>query len=408
MSIRTQQPGIRSVAGDTNMTLQGENIICFAKDWDEVPTSNNHVMMELAKSNRVLWLNSVATRTPSLASGRDLRKIVSKLRGFLQGARQVRPNLWVYTALLLPFPNSRWAAAINRQIMRLTLGILRRRLKMRDFQLWTFLPTTAHYAQALGGSVLVYYCVDEWAQFTGLDSAAITAAERQLCQRADIVFATSQSLADKLSRLNPRTHLARHGVDHALFARALDDSIAVPRDIAAIKPPVLGFYGTIQDWVDLDLIEFLARRRPDWSIVLIGQVRIDVARLRPYANVHFLGVKAHADLPGYCKAFAVGLLPQKVNALTVNMNPMKLREYLSAGLPVVATALPEVARYGEHCRLARTYEEFETHVRDAIASDSPAARAARSRAMKGETWEHRVAQVSAAIMNIRQETCSQQ
>ena len=121
------------------MTLVNQNIICFAKDWSETPTSNNHVMAELAKTNKVLWLNSIATRAPSLTSGRDIKKIFNKLKSFLNGTKQVKDNLWVYTPIVLPLPHNRFAAALNRQLLKLMLGRIRRQLKMDAFQLWVFL-----------------------------------------------------------------------------------------------------------------------------------------------------------------------------------------------------------------------------------------------------------------------------
>src|SRR5438034_4524868 len=99
------------------VTVTGENIICFAKDWSEDPTSNNHVMRELARGNRVLWLNSISTRTPSLANGRDLKKLALKVAGFLQGAKQVSEKLWVYTPIVLPLPHNPLATALNRAIL---------------------------------------------------------------------------------------------------------------------------------------------------------------------------------------------------------------------------------------------------------------------------------------------------
>src|SRR5690349_20477576 len=110
------------------MTLQGANIICFAKDWDETPTSNNHVMLELAKRNRVLWLNSIATRTPRLTSTRDLKKLLVKLAALLKGARQIRDNLLVYTPVVLPLPHSELANRLNRFVLLFYLRRLRRRL----------------------------------------------------------------------------------------------------------------------------------------------------------------------------------------------------------------------------------------------------------------------------------------
>lgn len=395
-----------TAAAVDGQAMIGQNIICFAKDWNEDPTSNNHVMCELAKNNRVLWLNSISTRTPSLTNGRDLRKIVSKLLSFFQGARQVDRQLWVYTPLVLPFPHSRLATLLNRWILQISIRMLRHRMGMHDFQLWTFLPNVADYLGRLGESLAVYYCVDEWSKFSYIAERQTVAAEQQLCRKADIVFATSHALVERRRQYNPETHLATHGVDYELFSQALDRDTPVPADLAALPQPVLGFYGTIQDWVDLELIGYLAARHPEWSIVLIGRVAVDVSALRQYPNVHFLGRRPHHQLPAYCKGLAVGLLPQKVNDLTLHMNPIKLREYLCAGLPVVATALPEVNHYRDHCYIAQNYQEFESAIADALRNDSPQRRLQRNQAMRAETWELKVRQVSAQVMRVKAAQCA--
>lgn len=377
-----------------------ENIICFAKDWNEDPTSNHHVMIELARNHRVLWLNSVATRTPNLASGRDLKKIVRKVGAFARGPERIHDNLWVYTPLVLPLPHSAAARALNKQILRATVRALRLRLGMHDFQLWTFLPNVADYAGTLGESLLVYYCVDEWSMFSYIDTARTLEAERRLCARADVVFGTCQALVDSKRLLNPETHLAAHGVDHALFATALDPATTVPADLAALPRPVIGFYGTIQDWVDLRLVAHLAARHPEWSIALVGGVHVDLAPIERLPNVHLLGRKPHADLPRYCKGFDVGLIPYVIDERMKYVNPIKLREYLSAGLPVVSTAVPEVMRYAAQCTVAADHDAFERGVADALAGDTPARRRARSEAMRGETWAARVAAVGEQVAQV--------
>lgn len=379
-----------------------DDIICFAKDYGEDPTSNHHVMWELARAgHRVLWLNSVGTRTPNLGSGRDLRKIVTKLGDFARGPRKVRDNLWVFSPLVLPLPHSAAARRLNREILRATIYGLRARLGMRQFQLWTFLPNVAGYIGTLGESMVVYYCVDEWSMFSYIDDKMVE-AERELCQRADVVFGVNQALADAKALLNPASHLATHGVDHAQFAAALDPATRVPDDLARLPRPVLGFYGTLQDWVDLELIAYLAQRHPEWSLALIGTPHVELSSITRFPNVHLLGRKPHAELPAYCKGFDVGLIPYVVEERMKYVNPIKLREYLSAGLPVVSTDVPEVARYSDHCAVARDYPAFEAAVVRALADDSPARRRARSDAMKTETWEHKVAAVRATVEEVKQ------
>jgi glycosyltransferase involved in cell wall biosynthesis len=394
--------------------MQNQNIVCFAKDWSEDPTSNNHVMRILAQNNRVLWLNSIATRQPDFTSKGDMGKIVKKLKSFAKGPERVNEGLDVYTPLVLPFPHSSLAKRVNERIMRTSISALRRKRGMDDFQLWTFLPTAAPYAGKLGESLLVYYCIDEWAHFNALDRAKIIAMERDLCERADVVFATSTPLLEGKRPYNPETHLALHGVDQEHFAKALDPSTPIAEEIAKLPKPILGFIGLIEDWVDLDIIAQLAEHRQDWSIVLIGKSKVDTSRLAKYRNVHLLGRKPYASLPTFCKGFDVSLIPFEVNELTRNVNPIKLREYFSAGLPCVSTDMPAVADYAEHasellkdaCFLVRSKEKFTEAVELALKTDSPAARRRRSDAMKAETWEKKVEQVGDIVMRVRERKLS--
>ena len=327
------------------------DIVCFAKDWDDDPTSNTHVMRLLARRHRVLWLNSIGMRTPRLASGRDLGRLARKLRSALGGARQAAPGLWVASPIVLPLPHSRIASALNRVLLRVTVAALRRRLGMRRFQLWTFLPNAVDYVGRLGESLVVYYCVDDWLHAAGFDGPRLRAMEQTLCQRADLVFATAHGLVATLRAWNPETHLAPHGVDHAHFARALDPATAMAPEVARLPRPVLGVIGLIDERVDLELVAALARARPAWSIAIVGRTAVETGALARQPNVHFLGRQPYARLPEFCRGFAAGLIPFRVNDYTRHVNPIKLREYLSAGLPVVATALPEVARYAEWCRV---------------------------------------------------------
>ena len=381
--------------------MKGQHIICFAKEWTEDPTSNNHVMLLLARENKVLWLNSIAMRRPTFTSGRDLGKIWHKLKSFFRGAEHPVANLWVVTPIVLPFPHSKLAIAVNRRILRATIGHYERKLGLRDFQLWTFLPNAVEYVGKLGESLVVYYCIDEWSSFTYLDGQKMSAMERQLMQRADVCFMTAHSLLESKKGINPNTFLASHGVDYAHFAKALAPATAIPAEITSLPHPIIGFFGLIHEWIDLDLLAKMARMHADWSIVLIGESVVDTSVLKPLPNIYLLGRRPYETLPSYCRAFDVGIIPFEVNELTRNINPIKLREYLSAGLPVVSTDLPEAKFYGDHVYVARGHAEFVSKVEQAICEDSAEARRRRSDLMKGETWEARVSAVCDAVVSVR-------
>lgn len=381
--------------------LEGQNIICFAKDWSEDPTSNNHVMKMLARRNKVLWLNSIGMRAPNLASGRDLAKIFRKLRSFAQGPVEVEPGLWVYTPIVLPLPHSPTVEAINRQILRRTLGYLRWKLGIDQYQLWTFVPNALPYLGMPGESLVVYYCIDEWSHFTYLDGAKMAEAENRLCQKADVVFATANTLWERRRPLNPETHLALHGVDHRHFAAALDPATPEAEELAGLPHPVIGFFGLIHEWFDVALVAALAERKPDWTIALVGKTAVDVGALQRFPNVRLLGRRPYETLPRYCRSFSVGIIPFVVNELTRNVNPIKLREYLSAGLPVVSTPLPEVQSYGHLCEIAGGVDAFVAACERAVQTDTPELRRQRSQAMAGETWEAKVDEVGRVVGEAR-------
>jgi glycosyltransferase involved in cell wall biosynthesis len=375
-------------------------IIAFAKDWHEDPTSNHHVLRELAKTRRVLWLNSIATRKPKLSSTRDMSKIARKVREFARGPVNVENDLWVTSPLAVPLPGSPVARKVNRSVLRGQILALRYRMGLDKFQLWTFLPNTADYVGTLGEDCAIYYCVDEWSLFSYLDRAQTVAAERALLSKVDAVFAINSPLADAKREFNARTFVSPHGVDHALFSKALDPTTVVPPDLAGLPRPRIGFYGTLRDWVDFELIAHVARKRPDWTIVLIGQQFADLSAIQGLTNVHLLGQKLHYELPAYCKGFDVGMIPYRIDERMTFVNPLKLREYVSAGLPVVSTPVPEVTRLTHLAHVATTRDEFVSAIERALSESSPAQRLQRSIAMAEETWAARVARVAKTVDEI--------
>jgi len=265
--------------------------------------------------------------------------------------------------------------------------------------LWTFLPNVNWLLGRLNERMVIYHCVDEYSEFSGVPKDVIIRMEQDLIRRADIVFTSAEKLCVERQAVNPRTYFIPHGVDVAHFSRALDPATEVPEEIRRLPRPVVGFFGLLADWVDLDMIGVLARARPHWSFALVGKVQTDLAAVANLPNVHLLGQQPYSALPAYCRGFDVGVIPFRMNELTLRVNPLKLREYLAAGLPVVSTPLPEVVRYNGVVHIAVNKDGFLSEIESAWGERTSETDRGRVDAMRSESWEARVANMSDIIQS---------
>ena len=381
------QPVLESRTDPGRRSCVGRDILCFSHDWSGDPLSKTHLMRLLARDNRVLWVNSIGYRAPT-ASKADVSRAFRKLAA--APIREVEPNIFVLNPLAIPAYGRPMIRALNQHLLQLQVRRAMRRLGFRRPINWVFNPAAAVIAGALREEMVIYHCVDEYTAFSGVAADSLAALERGLLERADLVIVSADLLYQSKIPYNPRTVLVRHGVDHEHFRRALDAETVVPPSVAALPKPVIGFYGLIADWVDVDLMAEVARRHPEGSLVVLGKATTDVSALEGRPNVHLLGRVPYADLPAYCKGFDVALNPFRINELTLNANPLKVREYLAAGLPVVATAIPEVEVLGQ-CRIAADDDAFVREVDRALADPGPSE--ARSEAIRTESWAARLDEI---------------
>jgi glycosyltransferase involved in cell wall biosynthesis len=383
---------IQALSG-ADQILRGRDIVCFSNDWDGDPLSKTHLMRLLSRDNRVLWVGSLGNRAPR-ASAYDARRLARKAWVALRGVREVEPNIHVLSPLAIPLLGSSLARAFNREALKLQIRRAMRALHFQRPIVWAFLPAAEWVARALKPDLLIYHCVDEFSAFSDAPSRAVAECEARLVKEADLVITSAERLFDSKRALNPRTVLVRHGVDHAHFARALDPSTAIPEEVSALPRPIFGFFGLIADWVDQELIEKVANANASGSVVMLGKVRTDVSRLKKVRNVHILGPRPYRELPSFCKAFDVALMPFRINELTLNANPLKVREYLAAGLPVVSTAIPEVEQLGL-CFVGKDHQGFLAQLPRAL--ESPMSRRERSERMKGESWAARLEEIRSHV-----------
>ncbi len=390
----------------SSIVHQAPAIVAFSKDWDDVPTATTHVLRRMGRENPVLWINSVGCRKPSLTSGYDLGRYWRKGKAALNQRFILKENqLRVLSPCVIPRATAPWLRQFNRFSLGSAVRRQLRSLKSETVELWAFLPTVADYLGCFGEQKVVYYCVDDWSSMPGLDSAWAEDREAQLLAGASIVFATSKKLVEKcLARTRAPVHYMPHGVDHATFAAALDPQLPIPHDLAELPRPLIGFYGTIGPHIDFPLLAELARRRPAWTFCMIGPQRCDVSALSGLPNILLPGRREHHGLPAYCKGFDVAIIPYDVNhPLIEAVNPIKAREILAAGVPVVSSDFPEMREPLTGVRLARTPDEWIAALEEQLAEQD---RPAISAAIRGSDWSEKLREIRRFVDASDQGGCS--
>ena len=359
-------------------------VVLATADWDHrLWTNKQHTALSLQRAgHRVLYIESLGLRPPR-ADRQDWQRIVKRLRRMVRPPRQVEPGLWVWSPMVIPGGTRGVLLRINRLVFSAALGWILRSLRFRSPLLWTYNPLTGlylnlkHRAGSSMFSAAIYHCVDRIHAQPGMPAKLISDTEIQLCRTVNVVFTTSPDLQASLMRLNACTYHYGNVADQAHFAAALYAPPA-PGLLAGIPKPRLMFVGAIDAYkIDIHLLTTLARRRPDWSLVLVGPVGeadpdTSIALLQALPNVHIMGLQAYDDLPAWLAHADVALLPLQDNAYTQHMFPMKFFEYLAAGCPVVATQIPALRPYASGALLCPPDPQaFEASIAMALSGAGP-------------------------------------
>lgn len=378
-------------------------LVVLGEDWGQHPSSTQHLIKRLLPDYQVLWVNSIGLRRPRL-NVRDLGRLGRKLGAVLRrpakgeaqaAAIQSEPTPQVMPPLALPLPGSPLAGRINGHWLA---AQIRRQLPELDKPLlWISLPSAVDLVGKLGERAVIYYCGDDFSALAGVDHAAIARCEARLVEKADLILAASPALA---SRFPPhKTRLLSHGVDLGLFMPPQPR----PADLPSGRP-IAGFYGSLSNWIDVPLLAETARALPHWDLVLIGPRQTDLSPLAGLPNVHLLGPRPHNTLAAYAQHWQVSLLPFVDNAQIRACNPLKLREYLATGRPVVSTDFPALDGYRALVHLPRPGDSLAQAIQRA-ALDAPAqdwfqryewealtrseGRQSRQQAVAQQSWDHR-------------------
>jgi glycosyltransferase involved in cell wall biosynthesis len=403
--------------------ITGQNIIYISSiEWDFLWQGHQEIANRLARAgNRILYIENMGVRSPGI---KDAARVLLRLKRWGKalrtgGVRQVAPNIFVCSPLIMPPFSSALNRLLNRRFFLPLIGRTARRLGMKEAMLWTYLPTDTaldliNLLRAEQSNV-VYYCIADFSHLTPHKEKLIE-SEQRIVETSDVVFAQGPELAEYCSRWNDSVHIFPFGVNLDVFPletsedggsatrKAMTDS-APASVLEGLPRPIIGYIGGLHRHVDFQMLAEMARLRPAWSWVFVGAIQTDVRELSTLPNVHLLGQYRHHQLASFVRGFDVCIVPYVDSAYTATVVPTKINEYLAVGKPVVSTSIPAVAEFNRRHKILLTApaarpREFLQAIEEALRLPNDDATRARRRevAVLG-SWDTRLEAMSQLIEN---------
>ncbi|HAH20862.1 MAG: hypothetical protein A2Y00_03210 [Omnitrophica WOR_2 bacterium GWF2_43_52] len=385
--------------------LEGLDIVCLSTSaWDYPFGSKQNIMNRLSKENRILYIESQLSilhvfKYPLL--------FFSRAKDFLKGLWHpyaANKNIIVFSPppIFLPFDTySLHINAFNQKILLLLLKCVFKRIGFRPVILWAFHPRSAQLCGRLNERLSIYHGIDEYSVEKTSKSRknVLEILESEILAKVDIVFLCSKELCKLKSKLRPDAIFLPPGGDFARFAHNAH-KYAIPADIKEIRPPRIGFAGSLDRRIDAGLISAVAQRNPHWSIILIGNNRLSTEEnklLSKSSNIYFLGFKNRNDIPAYIHALDICILPYFIDEFTKFIFPLKLFECLASGKPIVSTALADLEAYSNYIHVCRTYNAFIQAIQASLTNVQDG-QAERTMLAEENSWDIRVKEAAGIII----------
>lgn len=345
--------------------LRGHQWVVFGPDWGRHPSVSQHLFSQFLGSSPVLWVETVGLRAPSLTR-RDIFRSIQKITDFLTRRRAhacTAPGLTILSPPTLPFTRWRWVRRLNLWHVRRQVRATLKKLGFNQPKLVVTVPSQCDFIGQLGEVLSLYYCIDDYALWKGMNPNHVRQMESELVRKIDAIVVPSDFLSQRMQPVGKPVLVLTHGVDLLHFK-------TIPHR-PAHWPFEMVYFGMIDDRLDQHLLASLALALPDARLRLIGPVTVPVNRLNAIPNIHFEGHIPYAKLPEAISSASLFLLPFGFDALSQSCSPIKIKEYLACGRPVVATAIPEVTQFKDFVMAVSSPEDFVKAVLSVHSHHSP-------------------------------------
>lgn len=376
------------------MNKKDKSIVHFSGDdfWYANPRSRFHVMNAYHKIGyKILWINPIGIRFPSIKKKNFGRKIVRKVKSLSKLLRKYKDNFYIYTPFLIPKFKEGYIFSLNKFLLKLQLRILTAILKIRNPLIFFTTPAFGYALDFINREKSIYYLTDQYVLYRELTDGNknyLEKLDKKLFTSCDIILCSSSKIySDMKSKREKSVYYFPHKVDYKFF-QITKNHADMPEDLKNINRPVIGYYGTLTDSNDWDILEYCINNRPNYNFVFIGQKDIKLPKIEAKDNVHFLGKKEYSEIPLYGNLFDVCIMFWIRREWIKNCSPLKLKEYLAIGKPIVSTYIEELELfYKDVIYISKNKEEFLQNLDKAVKGDNMARVLKGMETVNKDSWD---------------------
>ena len=361
------------------------DIIVFGEDFSSHPHSLEHLMRPLFDDNRVIWVETIGLRSPKI-NLYDLKKVFRKILVWCRLNRSLLhkklppETVSVVTPFMVPYNQFSFIRKLNTYLVTKCVRQKIKGLNFKPLLTITSVINSCDYIGLFNEKKIIFVCVDEFSLWPGLDSKMVSGMEKKLIDKSDLIFATSSELVKNKKSNSCETILLTHGVDYSHFK--------LPAKVIHKDKVNICYFGLFDERTDQSIIKHIVDNLENIVIHIIGKVACDNSILKNHSRIQFYDSVSYDVLPAKIENMDIFILPYFMNELTKNINPLKLKEYLSTGRPVISTPLPEVLQLKKYLYIAKTKSEFLTVI-ESILNNLPIQNieSAADYIQKSETWK---------------------
>ncbi len=339
--------------------------------WANNPSCCTHLVKQFSKNHKIIYINPFSSDITGTRSHKGLwTRVLRKTKSLLKFCRKPEKNIWVISPLFLPIQGIPFFDNLNNLLILTQIKAVMLLAAFKDPILWVENIRAADFVNKINKKIAIYHASDRFDEcpYTK-NKAKLIEREQNITNLCDLVICVSKELYEhKLRQSQCRVIYLDHGVDYNAFRNAKNSN----QFHKNVDGPTVGYFGTLTAQNDIELLEYCANRLPDYNFVFAGQITAgDYSNLKQMKNVIFLGKVPYDQIPSLCSSFDICLLPWVMNKWILNCNPLKLKEYMASGKPIVSVPIREVVEnYSEILSIAKNKEEFCNRIQWEISNDT--------------------------------------